>query len=146
MLTTTVILCSVFGIAMIESPMQSVDDFSFYLILIVGFALVALFFSSLGSVQADTPTFSRLSSSNRQTQRIHREVPIDPWMPRSRVAPAGTIERCEPWVGGKYQSVQVNVNAEGCNVVGDAANEPSIAIDPTNPNSIIIGWRQFDTV
>jgi len=30
--------------------------------------------------------------------------------------------------------------------LGDAANEPSIAIDPTDPNRIVIGWRQFDNV
>ena len=41
---------------------------------------------------------------------------------------------------------QVNVNAEGNNMLGDAANEPSIAIDPTNPQRMVIGWRQFDTV
>lgn len=42
--------------------------------------------------------------------------------------------------------MQVNVDANGCNTVGDAANEPSIAIDSTDPNNIVIGWRQFDTV
>lgn len=47
---------------------------------------------------------------------------------------------------GPYTAVQVNVDAHGQNIVGDAANEPSIAIDPTNPNRIVIGWRQFDTI
>jgi hypothetical protein len=42
-------------------------------------------------------------------------------------------------------SYQVNVNASGQNVAGDAANEPSMCIDPTNPGRIAIGWRQFDT-
>src|ERR1035438_10249210 len=42
-------------------------------------------------------------------------------------------------------SYQVNVNASGQNIPGDAANEPSLCIDPTNPNRIAIGWRQFDT-
>jgi hypothetical protein len=42
-------------------------------------------------------------------------------------------------------SRQVNVNASGQNIPGDAANEPSICIDPTNPYRIAIGWRQFDT-
>jgi len=41
---------------------------------------------------------------------------------------------------------QVNVDINGMNIVGDAANEPSIGVDPTNPNSIVIGWRQFDDV
>ena len=45
---------------------------------------------------------------------------------------------------GQYVSVQVNVDAQGNNVVGDAANEPSIAVDPTNPTRMAIGWRQFD--
>ncbi|MCA9289197.1 MAG: exo-alpha-sialidase [Phycisphaerales bacterium] len=41
---------------------------------------------------------------------------------------------------------QANVNAQGNNIVGDAANEPSIAIDPTAPNRMVITWRQFDTI
>src|SRR5712664_1071924 len=42
-------------------------------------------------------------------------------------------------------SYQVNVNAAGQNIGGDAANEPSMCIDPTNPNRMAVGWRQFDT-
>ena len=49
-------------------------------------------------------------------------------------------------VRGEFVSVQVNVNPDGNNVLGDAANEPSIAIDPTNPSRMAIGWRQFDTI
>jgi hypothetical protein len=45
-----------------------------------------------------------------------------------------------------FASFQVNVDAGGANIPGDAANEPSIAVDPTHPNNIAIGWRQFDTV
>jgi len=43
-------------------------------------------------------------------------------------------------------TVQVNVDQFGQNIIGDAANEPSIAVDPNNPNIIAIGWRQFDTI
>lgn len=44
--------------------------------------------------------------------------------------------------------VQVNVNAAGLNIVGDAANEPSLAVDVTNNrgNRLAIGWRQFGSV
>jgi len=42
-------------------------------------------------------------------------------------------------------SYQVNVNAAGQNIPGDAANEPSFCIDPHNPNRMAVGWRQFDT-
>jgi hypothetical protein len=46
---------------------------------------------------------------------------------------------------GPFVSYQVNVDANGNNIVGDAANEPSISVDPTDGNKIAIGWRQFDT-
>jgi hypothetical protein len=45
-----------------------------------------------------------------------------------------------------FVSVQVNVGSDGSNVVGDAANEPSIAVDPNAPLRMAIGWRQFDSV
>ncbi len=45
-----------------------------------------------------------------------------------------------------YKSIQVNVDRRGCNILGDAANEPSIAVSATAPRKIVIGWRQFDTV
>ncbi|MBA4311116.1 MAG: hypothetical protein C0417_00650 [Chlorobiaceae bacterium] len=41
---------------------------------------------------------------------------------------------------------QVNVSGTGENIVDDAANEPSLAVDPTNPNRMAIGWRQFNTI
>src|SRR5438552_4152134 len=47
---------------------------------------------------------------------------------------------------GLFISRQVNVDAAGMNITGDAANEPSIAVDPTNGNKIVIGWRQFNSV
>jgi len=47
---------------------------------------------------------------------------------------------------GVRQTVQVNTDAEGVNIRGDAANEPSITVDPTNPSRMAIGWRQFDAI
>ncbi|MEY2489630.1 MAG: hypothetical protein QOC70_1572 [Verrucomicrobiota bacterium] len=49
-------------------------------------------------------------------------------------------------VHDQFTSRQVNVNASGLNITGDAANEPSISVDPTNHNRMVIGWRQFDSV
>jgi uncharacterized repeat protein (TIGR01451 family) len=46
----------------------------------------------------------------------------------------------------QFTSHQVNVNGSGMNITGDAANEPSIAVDPTDHNRMVIGWRQFDSV
>ena len=47
---------------------------------------------------------------------------------------------------GAFTSYQVNVDANGNNIVGDAANECSISVDPTNRNKMAIGWRQFNSV
>jgi hypothetical protein len=47
---------------------------------------------------------------------------------------------------GLFTSFQVNVDAGGNNILGDAANETSITVDSTNHNRMAIGWRQFDTV
>jgi hypothetical protein len=47
---------------------------------------------------------------------------------------------------GVFTSYQVNVDANGNNIVGDAANECTISVDPTNGNKMTIGWRQFDNV
>src|SRR6266704_6054065 len=47
---------------------------------------------------------------------------------------------------GSFISYQVNVDANGNNILGDAANEPSIAVDPSDGSRITIGWRQFNSV
>src|SRR5688572_12585209 len=41
---------------------------------------------------------------------------------------------------------QVNVSPQGLNIVGDAANEPSMTMDPTARNRLAIGWRQFGSI
>jgi hypothetical protein len=47
---------------------------------------------------------------------------------------------------GAFISYQVNVDANGNNIVGDAANECTISVDPTNISRMAIGWRQFNSV
>src|SRR6266536_4037189 len=47
---------------------------------------------------------------------------------------------------GPFVSYQVNVDASGNNIIGDAANECAISVDPTNLSRMAIGWRQFDDV
>ena len=63
-----------------------------------------------------------------------------PFAPAMAVSPALVSQF------GPFTSYQVNVNANGNNIVGDAANEPSICVDPMNGNKMSIGWRQFDSV
>ncbi|HEY2714541.1 MAG TPA: hypothetical protein VGI60_18675 [Chthoniobacterales bacterium] len=45
-----------------------------------------------------------------------------------------------------FTSVQVNVNSSGQNITGDAANEPSLTVDPTDHTKMTAGWRQFNSV
>ena len=47
---------------------------------------------------------------------------------------------------GTFTSFQVNVDANGNNILGDAANECSISVDPTNGSKMTIAWRQFNSV
>lgn len=72
------------------------------------------------------------------------EFPNDEYIPVSREdqprSPAYSFRETG------FFTTQVNVDESGDNIVGDAANEPSIAIDPTDPSKMCIGWRQFDTI
>ncbi len=71
----------------------------------------------------------------------HRETPDDPWLPGSAArSAAGNFA----YAGSSI--VQVNLDDNGNNILDDAGNEPSIAVDPTAPNRLAIGWRQFDTI
>ncbi|RLD30987.1 MAG: hypothetical protein DRI83_13185, partial [Bacteroidetes bacterium] len=76
--------------------------------------------------------------------KMHHEVPDEKSIPMDleviKTTSAYTFE------SAGFFTTQANVNSSGQNIVGDAANEPSIAVDPTNPDRIMIGWRQFDNV
>src|SRR5947208_8325884 len=63
-------------------------------------------------------------------------------------APARKIETSPRMISqfGVFTSFQANVDANGNNILGDAANEPSISVDPTNGNKMAIGWRQFNSI
>ncbi len=84
--------------------------------------------------------------ADHETTFIDPEVPDDP--PADASARANALSRSQTAnvQRGPFISVQVNVDGLGQNIVNDAANEPSIAVDPTNPNVMVIGWRQFDSV
>jgi hypothetical protein len=91
--------------------------------------------------------YSQTEKQNKQKSvdpTFHHEVMGDEYVPDLR-----EIQGRSPAYNYRSANIittQVNVDANGQNIVGDAANEPSIAIDPTNPNRMAIGWRQFNTV
>lgn len=108
-------------------------------VMLVALVLGAAVFSfsvhdRVRSGEADDPTAIHLE----QPDAGFEEVVVKP-------APVG-VSSGGPVVLGEFVSVQVNVDDESNNIPGDAANEPSIAVDPTNPANMAIGWRQFDTI
>ena len=76
--------------------------------------------------------------------RLHHEVQDDDYIPVSRDEQGRSP--AYNYTMSNITTHQVNVDGSGQNIVGDAANEPSLAVDPTNRNNIVIGWRQFNTV
>jgi len=91
--------------------------------------------------QASGPEQKRPSLSEI---RHNQETPDD--APGVAARPTPGARRAAPIQMGIATTWQVNVDALGANILGDAANEPSIAVDPNNPNTMAIGWRQFDTI
>jgi len=82
------------------------------------------------------------NDSPRSKARLLREVPDMPYL-----APSGGRETPALQINSAtFTMVQVNVGPTGQNILGDAANEPSMNINPTDPQHIVIGWRQFDNV
>ncbi len=81
---------------------------------------------------------------DKDKNHFQNEVPRDKYLPNQfnnkNITPAMKYE-----LPGIF-TTQVNVDSLGHNIVGDAANEPTIAIDPLNSNNMVIGWRQFDNV
>src|SRR5216117_3287661 len=96
------------------------------------------------------PLLLALASASGQTLAPTREAPRNeplevydnpPALPQKMETSPRMISQFGPFV-----SFQVNVDANGNNIIGDAANECAISVDPTNLNKMAIGWRQFDDV
>ncbi len=93
----------------------------------------------LAVAQVNPPT-----PSPAEIRAAHDERPDDPYVAVPRADRVTTP--AQRWRRGSHISVQVNVDGAGNNIVNDAANEPSIAVDLTNSQHVAIGWRQFDTI
>src|SRR5437899_7777953 len=90
-----------------------------------------------------------LASASAQlapTYKVPRNEPLEKY--DNPPAPPRKIETLPRMISqfGLFTSYQVNVDANGQNILGDAANECPISVDPTNPNRMTIAWRQFNDV
>ena len=85
-----------------------------------------------------------------QTLAPLRRLPLNEPLEKYNMPPAAPrkMETSPRMVSpfGVFTSVQVNVDGSGNNILGDAANEPSISVDPTNGNKMVIAWRQFNSI
>src|SRR5213596_3169688 len=99
-------------------------------------------FTSLVSLIALASASAQLAP----TQKAPKNEPLEKY--DNAPAPSRTIETSPRMISqfGAFTSFQVNVNASGQNILGDAANECSISVDPTNGNKMTIAWRQFNDV
>jgi hypothetical protein len=100
-----------------------------------GFALVLLLTLSTASAQTLAPI--RKAPFNEPLEKY--DMPPAP--PQKMETSPRTISQF-----GVFTSFQVNVDGNGNNILGDAANEPSISVDPTDGNKMTIAWRQFNTI
>src|SRR5436309_8948819 len=80
------------------------------------------------------------------TVRVPRNEPLEKY--DNPPAPPRKIETSPRMISqfDLFTSYQVNVDANGQNILGDAANECSISVDPTDGNKMTIAWRQFNDV
>lgn len=109
----------------------------------------------IASVALLRPTFSsgqNIRRSIHELKEMHHETEGDKYLPNrynnKKVSPAYRSRRSgvSKLTSSTITTIQVNVNPGGQNILGDAANETSLAMNPLNTNEIVIGWRQFDDV
>src|SRR6267378_5461199 len=91
-------------------------------------------------------TLGTASAQLAPTRKAPRNEPLEKY--DNPPAPPRKIETSPRMISqfGVFTSYQANVNASGNNIIGDAANECTISVDPTNLSRMAIGWRQFDDV
>lgn len=86
-----------------------------------------------------------LLTSNLAAQQIYETEKIDdPYLPM--LARDKKTSEAYFFENSSILTIQVNTDEEGNNIINDAANEPSLAVDLNNPERMVIGWRQFDNI
>lgn len=107
------------------------------------------YFAAIGAATAEPPSTAGQEAASPFVPI--RRLPLSEPLETSKnmpPAPPRKIETSPRMVSqfGVFTSYQVNVDAAGNNILGDAANEPSISVNPTDGNKMVIGWRQFNSI
>src|SRR5215472_12798149 len=95
---------------------------------------------------ASIASLATVSAQLAPTHKVPRNEPLEKY--DNPPAPPRKIETSPRMISpfGVFTSYQVNVDQNGQNILGDAANECAISVDPTDGNKMTIGWRQFNNV
>jgi hypothetical protein len=107
----------------------------------MGFVICLTLLLALASASGQT-----LTPTLAPTRKAPRNEPLEFY--DNPPAPPQKMETSPRMISqfGPFVSHQVNVDANGNNIIGDAANECSISVDPTDGNKMTIAWRQFNSV
>src|SRR5213595_820301 len=96
----------------------------------------------LVSLVGVTTVSAQLAPVQRAPFAEHLEKYDNPPAPPRKIETSPQM--VSPYAG--FISYQANVDQNGNNILGDAANECVISVDPTNGNRMTIAWRQFNDV
>jgi len=125
---------------------KKLSNVSYWLSAILLLSAIS-YLSALALAEADQPSTRTQTAASAQTAPTWKPYGREPFekydMPPAYIYRLETSPRMVS-IFGPFTSYQVNVDADGQNIVGDAANECSISVDPTDPTRMAIGWRQFD--
>src|SRR5882757_3510711 len=101
---------------------------------------------ALGTASTFAQATADKSAQLAPTRKAPRNEPLEKY--DDPPAPPRKMETSPRMISpfGLFISYQVNVDQNGQNIVGDAANECSISVDPTDGNKMAIAWRQFNDV
>src|SRR5438094_6933440 len=100
-------------------------------LLICLFSLAALATASAQLAPVSMPPLNEPLEKYDNPPAVPRKIETSPRM-------------VSPYAG--FISYQANVDQNGNNILGDAANECVISVDPTNHSRMTIAWRQFNDV
>jgi len=105
-----------------------------------------VFLAAFSTASAFAEATADRSAQLAPTRKAPRGEPLEKY--DNPPAPPRKIETSPRMISqfGVFTSYQVNVDASGNNIIGDAANECAISVDPTDGNKMAIAWRQFNDV